>query len=121
MSEKDRVQGMLGAAKRWELVKPKLVVAGSSAQAENVLADAIHDIGSLWRACTNADDEIIRLNRELADARNVALEEAATLIDEGFERDINRKQDTCAHRKFGWEDCEQCAAAAIRSLKEKAE
>ncbi|MEF3124547.1 hypothetical protein [Rhizobium leguminosarum] len=53
-----------------------------------------------------------------ADIRNAALEEAARLIEEGFDRPaIAKKQDTCAHGKFGWEDCESCAAAAIRALK----
>lgn len=111
MSEKDRVQGMLGAAKRWELVKPKLVVAGSSAQAENVLADAIHDIGALWRACTNAADEITRLNRELADARNTALEEAAKKLDS--------EADECVDRLIAAIIREN--VVSIRSMKEKAE
>lgn len=53
----------------------------------------------------------------LQDARKNAIEEAAKLIDEGFDRPgIVKKQDQCAHGKFGWEDCESCAAAAIRSL-----
>ncbi|MGR9274672.1 hypothetical protein ACU8KI_08680 [Rhizobium leguminosarum] len=53
-----------------------------------------------------------------ADIRNAALEEAARLIEEGFDRPgIEKKQDTCAHGKFGWEYCESCAAAAIRALK----
>jgi hypothetical protein len=56
-----------------------------------------------------------------ADIRNAALEEAAKLIEEGFDRPgIEAKQDTCAHGKFGWEDCESCAAAAIRALKSEA-
>ena len=56
-----------------------------------------------------------------ADIRNAALEEAAKLIEEGFDRPgIETKQDTCAHGKFGWEDCEGCAAAAIRALKSDA-
>ena len=49
-------------------------------------------------------------------ARNAALEEAARLIEEGFDRGIRRKVDTCPHGKFEWEDCERCAAQAIRSL-----
>jgi len=53
-----------------------------------------------------------------AEIRNAALEEAARLIEEGFDRPgIEKKQDTCSHGKFGWEDCESCAAAAIRALK----
>jgi hypothetical protein len=46
------------------------------------------------------------------------IERCAQLIDEGVERPgIAIKQDTCAHGKFGWEDCEACCAAAIRALK----
>lgn len=48
--------------------------------------------------------------------RERALEEAAALIDEGFDRGIKHKRDTCDHAKFQWEDCEQCASAAIRNL-----
>lgn len=48
--------------------------------------------------------------------RNQALEEAAKVIEEGFDRGIKRKSDTCAHGKFEWEDCESCAASAIRAL-----
>lgn len=61
------------------------------------------------------DAEIVRLRSELASAREAAFEEAATLIDEGFDRGIKRKQDTCSHGKFEWEDCEQCASAALRA------
>lgn len=77
------------------------------------------DTQAVVDAISTAHDEITRLNRELADARNAALEEAATLIEEGFDRGIKRIQDTCAHGKFGWEDCEKCAAIAIREMKEK--
>lgn len=77
-----------------------------------------------WTLAREAADEIIRLRlilwetekREKA-ARRAALEEAAKLIEEGYDRGIKRKQDTCAHGKFGWEDCETCAASAIRALK----
>jgi hypothetical protein len=48
------------------------------------------------------------------------IERCAQLIDEGVDRPgIEIKQDTCAHGKFGWEDCEACCAAAIRALKGK--
>lgn len=81
----------------------------------------LDDSQAVVDAIATAYDEITRLRRELADARNAALEEAATLVDEGFDHGIKRKQDTCDHGTFGWEDCEQCASAAIRSMKEKAE
>ena len=59
-------------------------------------------------------------------AKNDALEEAATLIDEGFyktrtkpyrEDGIPSKNDECLHGKYMYEDCEQCCSQAIRSLK----
>lgn len=57
---------------------------------------------------------------ERAEARRKALDEAATLIDEGFDRPgIVSKHDLCDHKKFEWQDCEQCAAAAIRALIDK--
>lgn len=49
-------------------------------------------------------------------ARREALEEAAKTIEEGFDRGIVRKHDLCAHKKFEWEDCESCAANAVRAL-----
>lgn len=69
--------------------------------------------------CHKAADEIERLQRELSEARRQAFIEAATLIDEGFDRGIKRKQDTCAHGKFQWEDCEQCASKALRDKSEE--
>jgi hypothetical protein len=76
-----------------------------------------------WKACSSWDGKITKpvLRKAIAAAiketRAAALEEAAKLIEEGFDRPgIVKKQDTCAHGKFGWEDCESCAAAAIRAL-----
>ncbi|KQZ96797.1 hypothetical protein ASD74_05950 [Rhizobium sp. Root564] len=48
--------------------------------------------------------------------RRHALEEAARTIEEGFDRGIASKHDLCAHKKFEWEDCEACAANAVRAL-----
>ena len=43
-------------------------------------------------------------------------EACARLIEEGFDRaGIVTKNDQCPHNKYGWEDCEQCAVAAIRN------
>lgn len=42
-------------------------------------------------------------------------ERCAKLIEEGFSRRIESKTKTCAHRKFSWEDCDQCCANAIRA------
>lgn len=53
-------------------------------------------------------------------ARREALEEAAKLIEDGYPRPgISYKLDTCLHDKFQWEDCEGCAAWAIRKLAER--
>lgn len=57
--------------------------------------------------------------------RYQALEEAATLIEQGFTRDVaepympdgrRTKNDKCPHGRYMYEDCEQCCAAAIRAL-----
>ena len=67
-----------------------------------------------------AADEITRLRTALSEAeqraRREALEEAAKTIEEGFDRGIVSKHDLCAHKKFEWEDCESCAANAVRAL-----
>ena len=76
----DRVQGMLGAAERWQKVSPKAVVSGSTAQAENVLTDAIHDIACLWRVANEAATEIASLRRELEEAR-AALRKCGRVFD----------------------------------------
>ena len=55
-----------------------------------------------------------------ADIRNAALEAAARLIEEGYARPGLREHARCAHDKFHWEDCDMCAAAAIRALKSDA-
>lgn len=58
--------------------------------------------------------------------RDAALEEAARLIEEGYERqrahlyrrdEKPSKYDMCKHEKYMYEDCEQCAVIAIRALK----
>lgn len=67
-----------------------------------------------------AAHEIARLRTALSEveqrARREALEEAAKTIEEGFYRGIASKRDLCAHKKFKWEDCEPCAANAVRAL-----
>lgn len=56
------------------------------------------------------------VNDRVKNARREALEEAAKTIEEGFYRGIASKRDLCAHKKFKWEDCEPCAANAVRAL-----
>lgn len=62
---------------------------------------------------------------DVSSVRRQVLEEAATLIDEGFEKQVGKawrndgkpsKNDECPHGKFMYEDCEQCASYAIRAL-----
>lgn len=61
----------------------------------------------------------LSLSEARATGRREGLSEAAKIIDEGFDRGIKAKYLTCAHGRTGWEDCDQCAAAAIRAAMEK--
>lgn len=67
-------------------------------------------------------DRLEAISLALSEARSAGrangMEEAARILEEGFDRGIKRKQDTCDHGKFEWEDCDQCCAAAIRAAKE---
>lgn len=56
-----------------------------------------------------------KITDEVAKAINAERERCARLIEEGYERGIARKVDMCAHSKFKWEDCDECAVAAIRA------
>lgn len=97
-------------------------------------------VGEHHTICDEAAGEIERLSRELAELREMSVDKArawdslkatfergrrkglsdgADLIDEGFDRGIKRKQDTCAHGKFEWEDCDRCASAALRAKVEE--
>lgn len=62
------------------------------------------------------DRSLQRRQAETAAIRSASLKAAADLLDAGFDRGILKKQDHCAHGRFGWEDCELCASAAIRAL-----
>ena len=53
--------------------------------------------------------------RAILAAKAEEREACALLIDEGFDRvGVKSKLDECDHGRFGYEDCEQCASAAIR-------
>lgn len=53
--------------------------------------------------------------RAIMAAKAEEREACALLLDEGFEREgVKHKNDECSHGRFGYEDCEQCASAAIR-------
>ena len=64
------------------------------------------------RALTPADAQAA-LDARINAAREEGLRLAAKLIDEGFDRGIASKVEQCAHDRYGWEDCESCASAAI--------
>lgn len=56
--------------------------------------------------------------RAIQAAQKAEREVCALLIEQGFDREnVVRKTDECAHGRFGYEDCEQCAVIAIRSRK----
>lgn len=65
---------------------------------------------------TRAAAAIEEVEERVKDAKRQALEDAAKAIEEGFDRGIASKHDLCAHKRFEWEDCEACAAKAIRCL-----
>lgn len=74
--------------------------------------------------CTPSEDDLLTpaymAGVEAGKASGIAegMERAAVIIEEGYDRSIARKVDACAHGKFEWEDCEQCAVVAIRAAKE---
>lgn len=97
------------AAGAGNLIQPLILGVPNEAAAEierltRDLAEARQDFRIVYRAGLAA----------IAESRRQALADAAQLIEEGFDRGIKRKQDTCAHGKFEWEDCDRCCAAAIR-------
>lgn len=65
-------------------------------------------------------------DREIAELREATLEEAAKVIEEGFEKAVGEsyrndgkpsKNDKCPHGRYHYEDCDQCCADAVRALK----
>lgn len=65
------------------------------------------------------------ISQALLEAHKAGREEAAKLIEEGYERKVAKpyrddgvrsKNDQCEHGRYMYEDCEPCAASAIRSL-----
>jgi hypothetical protein len=62
-----------------------------------------------------ADEAIELVAKAIHDAVMAERERCARLIEEGYERGIASKRDRCAHSKFEWEDCDECAVAAIRA------
>ncbi|MFC3072386.1 hypothetical protein [Shinella pollutisoli] len=64
----------------------------------------------IWQGDCVAD-----VAKAIHDAVMAERERCARLIEEGYERGIATKRDRCAHSKFEWEDCDECAVAAIRA------
>lgn len=75
-----------------------------------------------------AQEVIINLRRDLAHAHkriesqdavwNDATELAAQTAEGNYSHiGVQTKHDKCPHGKYSWEDCDLCAAAAIRSNK----
>lgn len=65
------------------------------------------------------------LSQALIEAHKAGREEAAKVTEEGYERKVARpyrddgvrsKNDQCEHGRYMYEDCEACAAIAIRSI-----
>lgn len=56
------------------------------------------------------------LRVETARAIMAEREACARVLDEGYDRmGIVTKHDKCTHGIWDWDDCDQCAAAAIRN------
>lgn len=76
-------------------------------------------------ACHLDDDDNILSMCELhkdveKDARAKALEDAAQVAEGNYDHiGVKTQHDRCPHDKFLWEDCDQCAAAGIRALKDE--
>jgi hypothetical protein len=95
----------------------ELLVRGDPNQGikPNALYNCLEALRSSLKEIREEND---RLKGERDEIRSAALEEAAKLIEEGYPRPgITNAHGRCPHGLFGWEDCEQCAVAAVRALK----
>lgn len=107
----------------------------------SAILDAGKNMGTLaYRAGKTFEDKIVSLQiaaltaagyRILAPGEldQETVEACATLIEEGYDRlpgkvfrkdGVPSKHDQCAHGAYEYEDCEACAATAIRSLGRRA-
>lgn len=83
-------------------------------------------VEDLWRAYCDLQTVLHSTKPVDVEAvRRQAFEEAATLIDEGFDKPVGKawrndgkasKNDKCPHDQYMYEDCEPCAANAIRAI-----
>lgn len=69
-------------------------------------------------------DAIVAIARAIMTAKAEAYEDAAKMIEEGFDRVVGEpyaddgspsKNDKCPHNRYMYEDCEACCVGAIRS------
>lgn len=83
--------------------------------------DDVKDVRPLY-----ANPPTVQAVTEAQAIRDDALEEAAKLVEEGFDRQVGipwhedekpSKNDRCVHSHPMYEDCEACAVVAIRALK----
>ena len=92
---------------------------------KHAIHEAEYDLYSAGRG--NEADAVVfdLISQALLEAHNAGREEAAKLIEEGYERKVAKayrddgvrsKNDQCEHGRYMYEDCEACAAHAIRSL-----
>ena len=90
-------------------------------KAERLLAD----IRANDRQPHTMTSSVDLISQALLEAHKAVCEDAAKLIEEGYERKVARpyrddgvrsKNDQCEHGRYMYEDCEACAVIAIRSI-----
>ena len=84
---------------------------------DDILIVAREAYHSAFNEYGNAKDQDVyeAIAKAIHDAVMAERERCARVIEEGYDRGIARKMDMCAHSKFEWEDCDECAVAAIRA------
>lgn len=76
--------------------------------------DAANMVSAVWKM--PGSDNHLALTVEIGLAIMAEREACARVLDEGYDRiGIVTKHDKCTHGIWDWDDCDQCAAAAIRN------
>lgn len=97
---------------------------------DKVWKDARKRAGILWNEMAKAhtssrEDDIDFLALAISKAIEETYEECAALLEEGYDKEVDEpyrddgkpsKNDRCEHDRAMYEDCELCAAKAIRRL-----
>lgn len=85
--------------------------------AERLLESDAGTVKALFEHFANLHPEFLRSSLSTARSEGIreGLEMAAKVIDEGYDRNIGPRDKTCAHDRWSHEDCDICAAAAIRA------